>query len=44
MQMALPYDDVKARPDAVQRPNYRVNLDQSLPKQVEYELLRLFEK
>jgi hypothetical protein len=44
MQMALPYDDVKARAEAVQRPNYRVNIDQSLPKHVEYELSRLFEK
>lgn len=42
--MTLPCDDVKARADAVQRPNYKVAPGQTLPKHLEYELSRLFEK
>jgi hypothetical protein len=42
LQMTLPCDDVKARADAVQRPNYRVS--ERLPAHLEYELSRLLEK
>lgn len=42
--MTLPCDDAKSRADAVQRPNYRVEPNQTLPKHIEYELSRLFEK
>lgn len=44
LQMTLPCDNAKSRADAVQRPNYRVAADQTLPRHVEYELSRLFEK
>ena len=44
LQMTLPCDDVKARADAVQRPNYKVPNGSTLPKHLEYELSRLFEK
>lgn len=42
--MTLPCEDAKSRADAVQRPNYRVEPNQTLPKHIEYELSRLFEK
>lgn len=42
--MTLPCDDVKGRAKASQRPNYHVGPGETLPKHVEYELSRLFEK